>query len=303
MKKILFLFYILPNIIFAQNQDQKKYEAENYYYQALNILKNDTDNALSIEQANEALRYACLAVDLNPEVSKYYRVKATAYYHLKSYESALINYNQAIRLDSNNLVAWMGRGNVYDQYKNYEEAEKSYLIGLKIDSTVHILYLNLGLIYDRWGKDSLAEVMFGKVIELQPKQIGSYLGRGYMYIEHKKFKEAILDFEVALELDKKSKIALNNIGLCNFYLEDYKKAIKYYKKSLSIDLGDAFNQNYNTDLYTMNNLANTYFKQGNTSKACEYWQMAIDKGYKYQPEWKEIYNIDDPVKLIEQYCK
>lgn len=30
---------------------------------------------------------------------------------------------------------------------------------------------------------------------------------------------------------------------------------------------------------------------------------AIRNGYKYQAEWKELYNIENPNELIKIYCK
>ena len=75
------------------------------------------------------------------------------------------------------------------------------------------------------------------------------------------------------------------------------------KKALSINLGSSFDQNYNTDKYSYNNMANSYFGLGNIEQACKYWKIAVEKGYTYKPEWKAIYNIDDPKELIKKYCK
>ena len=55
--------------------------------------------------------------------------------------------------------------------------------------------------------------------------------------------------------------------------------------------------------YTYNNCANAMFAIDDKAGACEWWQKALDKGYVYRPEWKEQYDIDDPVELIKKHCK
>jgi len=50
-------------------------------------------------------------------------------------------------------------------------------------------------------------------------------------------------------------------------------------------------------------MANCYFELEQFDKACLFWKKALDNGYNYKPEWKEIYGISDPIELIKDNCE
>jgi tetratricopeptide (TPR) repeat protein len=278
-------------------------EAESYYRKAMGILINTSHNALSQSLANEALGYISQAIALNPKQSEYFRVKGTSYFYLKEYDQAITNHDKAIKLDSTNVLAWMGRGIVLENTGKFEQAEQSYLKSLQYDGSNASLYINLGLLYNKWGKDSLSMRAYDQAIKVYPQATSAYINRGEKKLLFGQYDAAIADFNMAISLDPSDKISFNNRGLCHYYLKQYETAIADCKKALSIELGASFNENFDTDKYSYNNIANSYFAMGNTTEACKYWNITIQKGYKYKKEWKAIYNIDDPVELVKKYCQ
>ncbi|MCU0441455.1 MAG: tetratricopeptide repeat protein [Bacteroidia bacterium] len=163
--------------------------------------------------------------------------------------------------------------------------------------------MNLALLYEKWDKIDLSMNAINKAILINPYYSNSYIARGERRRKMGLYKEAISDFSIAIMLDSTNKISFNNRGLCKFYIKDYEEAIFDFEKALSINLGESFVENFETDKYSYNNIANSYFGLGNINRACEYWRLALNKGYQYKSEWKELYNIDDPKLLIEKYCK
>jgi tetratricopeptide (TPR) repeat protein len=277
-------------------------KAEDYYLKSLTILNNATHNALSIDLSLESLEYSKKAIELNPKVSEYYRVRGASYYHLKNYDSALINYNDAIKIDSTNSSAWMGVGIVLENTEKYDLAEFNYLKALDYDKNSTVIYFNLGLLYEKSDKPSFAMKSYDKVIELDSNYASAYINRGDLKLKNRLYIEAISDFNIAISLDSLDKISYNNRGLCNFYLKEYQSAIYDFERALNLNLGKSFDENFDTDKYSYNNIANSYFGLNNITKACEFWNIAIKKGYKYRKEWKEIYQIEDPNELIKKYC-
>lgn len=301
--KIFNLFIIITSICFGQNQNKEnKIDAEKYYDIAFEILNNTRANALSSELALKALEYSDKAIFLYPKESKYFRVKGSSYFHLKEYQLAIDNHDKAIKIDSTNSLAHMGRAIVFENTNRFELAEENYRIALKYDVDSSIIYFNLGLLYDKWNKFEFSLNSYNKAIEIDPKYKNAFTNRGSIKLRNKMFKEAISDFNTAISLDSLDKMSYNNRGLCKFYLKEYESAIVDFEKALEIKLGKSFDQNFDTDKYSYNNIANSYFHLDNKIKACEFWNIAIQKGYKYQKEWKEIYNIDDPNELIKKHC-
>jgi tetratricopeptide (TPR) repeat protein len=280
-------------------------KAEEYYLKAWNILQNTTHNALSNALAIRALGYIDTAISINPTESKFFRIKGTSYYHLKKYDLAVLNYNQALKLDSTNSLAWMDRGIVFENTERYSLAEQDYLKALEhaTKSNVIPIHINFGLLYDKWGMDSLSLLAYDYVIKIDPENKDAYLNRGEVNLRKRSYADAILDFDRVIRLDSTDKLSYNNRGICKYYLKQFEDAIIDLKKALSIKLDDSFYENFNTDKYSYNNIANSYFGLGNIKEACVYWNIAIQKGYKYKKEWKTIYNLDDPNDLITRYCK
>lgn len=297
--RLFFIILIMPLFSLGQNIEV----AEIYYDSAFKILNHTSYGGLSRDLSLKALDLSNKAIDLNPNISKYFRVKGASYFHLKNYKFALENHKHAILLDSTNFLAWMGAGIVYENTSRFELAEKHYFKALEYDSTSVSLYINLGLLYAKWNKNSQSIKAFDKAIQINSTYTRSYIGRGERKREIGMFNEAISDFSIAIKLDSSDKISYNNRGLCKFYLKDYKSAILDFEKSLSINLGKSFDENFDTDKYSYNNIANSYLGLVNTEKACEYWHTAIQKGYQYKSEWKKMYNIDNPMELIKKYCK
>lgn len=300
--RIFYLFILLHSICFGQNKENE-FIAEYYYNKAFKILNNTTHNALSEELSLEALEYSNKAIELNSENSKYFRVRGTTYFHLKNYDLALSNHNEAIKIDSTNSLAWMGRAIVFENTQRFELAEKSYTKALEFDKNSSVIIVNLGLLYSKWNKFDMSISYYDKAIIIDPKDTNAYINRGEIKLKLGMYNDAVLDFNKAISLDSIDKVSYNNRGLCKYYLKDYKNAILDFEKALNINLGQSFDENFDTDQYSYNNMANSYFNLGNNKKACEFWNIAIQKGYIYKKEWKEIYNIEDPNELIKKYCK
>ena len=303
MKLLYLLLLTCPLCYGQQAKKNSAAKAEEYFESALKILTSTTHNALSKDLALEALDHSNKAIALNPNESKYFRTKGTSYFHLKNYDSALISLNEAVRLDPTNSLALMGKAIVLENTGKFEAAKETYLKALAFDDDSVIIYFNLGMLYGKWNKIDSSIKFYDIVINKWPEYRGAYTNRGEAKLQNRMYEEAIADFDEAISLDTTDKISYNNRGLCKFYLKKYQGAIADFEKALSIRLGKSFDENFHTDKYSYNNMANSYFGLGNIEKSCEYWNIAVQKGYQYKKEWKVIYNIDDPKELIKKYCR
>jgi tetratricopeptide (TPR) repeat protein len=301
-EKLLFIILFISSLTFSQKSD-KELKAELYFRKASEILDRTVHNALSQKLSNEALKYAKKAIELNSKPSRYYSLIGTIYKHLKKNDLGLNNFNIAIKIDSTNFSALTGKAMIFENSNQFSLAEKNYLKALKYDKDPTTIIYNMGLLYSKWGKIDLSLKCYDEVIKKSPEFTSPYINRGELKLQLKLYEDAISDFNVAISLDTINKVSYNNRGLGKFYLKNYNSAISDFEKSISINLGKSFNENYNTDIYAYNNMANAYLAIGNIKKACEFWNVAIRNGYKYQAEWKELYNIENPIELIKIHCK
>lgn len=84
---------------------------------------------------------------------------------VKEAEAAL---NEAISLDSTDVLAYINLGNLYDQQNSHKKAEAYYRKSLALEPDNALIHYNLGLLYAETGKIDSAREAFKKAIRLSP---------------------------------------------------------------------------------------------------------------------------------------
>lgn len=96
------------------------------------------------------------------------------------------------------------------------------------------------------------------------------------FMRDEKYKLAIESLEISLKYDKSFVLAYDDIAVCYRQLNDFDKAIKYYKKSLEI---------YPEGDFALMNIGVIYSKKSDFKTAIEYYE----KLFKFHPKNAEGY--------------
>ena len=123
----------------------------------------------------------------------------------------------------------------YLKDQNYEEEIKCYDELIKLDSENKIAYLNRGVAHNELGNNDRAIIDYTKAIDLDPKYKEAYNNRGVSYHELKKYKEAIIDYTNAITLNPKYTDACNNRAYSYSDLKEYNEAIIDFDKVIELD--------------------------------------------------------------------
>lgn len=83
---------------------------------------------------------------------------------------------------------------------------------------------------------------------------------GYNAINEKKFEIAISIFEKILQIDRNHYLTIFQLGLCNYYLKKYNKAIRYFNKYVKNSIAELWG-------YALYNLALCYYKKNELKNA------------------------------------
>jgi tetratricopeptide (TPR) repeat protein len=109
-------------------------------------------------------------------------------------------YQQAIKLDRNNVIAHYDLGTVYDKQGNTTRAVGEYRAALVIDPTFTDALFNLAV--DTAGADpSGAAQLYFRVLSLQPAFAAAWLNVGFILRSEGKVGEAKADWAQAVVLD------------------------------------------------------------------------------------------------------
>ena len=310
IKKLLFSLSIFfcSTVCFSQNLEidslKKALSVEKKDSAKVNILLNLSQDFFS-SGPGEAINYAVEAKNLAAKINyldglaRAYKYIGIGYYMQGNFLASIDNYEQSLaifrELDDKNGIANIlsNEGAVYFNQADDEKALELYLKSLRvaeqIGDTLRILTAlqNIGAIY--FNKPSTFDKALQYFLKALPMSesirnktaIGIITGNmGEIYLQKGEDKLALNYFKKSLAAYEDSTnipYSLNNIGKVYEFRNEYNTAIKYHQSALDL----AKKLNAKVDMaQSLLGLGNTYRKQGNTSKAIEYYKRAepIAKG-------------------------
>jgi tetratricopeptide (TPR) repeat protein len=181
------------------------------------ILLNNNDNHVGPDEIKPELDSLNKKIMAEPDQPVYFYKRAEYYSLLQNYNLALYNYDKAIELDKNYLLAYFGRANVkfqlslliqHESETKYEFSTDTLPAGIKSTSDTTLL----GLSYENTLKD------YDKVIWTDPDFYFGWYNRSYVKCLKGDYWGAISDLTKALEIKPDFPEAFYNKGLILIYL-------------------------------------------------------------------------------------
>ncbi|HUY81313.1 MAG TPA: protein kinase [Acidobacteriaceae bacterium] len=294
----------------AQAFSQKAVELDNSIpavYVTLGQIHDDQgQHDLAVQEFQHALQ-------LNPNDASALVGMAKSYVSAGRIADAQKAFEKAAALEPNNWSGYNDLGQFFDGQGKYPQAIAAYKQALQLTPDNAELYFNLGAAYlDQGGGPSLklAEQMLNKSIAMNPSY-PAYANLGLLYMEEKQYPAAAAATEKALQLNDKDYMVWNNL------MESYEGAKERGKaevarrrteqlaeKVVAMKPQDALAQSTLAGLYAqdkdttkaeskiatslalapndpnvLSNVGEAYEFLGNRTKALEYIEKSIGKGY------------------------
>lgn len=207
-------------------------EKGNIYYELGHLYLQKDDKINSINSFK-------LALELNKVNPYIHNSLAYAYVNIGLYEEAIEHYQEAIRINPDNIwtsIVCQALGSLYFEIKNNTElALTLYQTAITLDPKSEEAYIGLGDIYAQTGNLNLAMKNYCEAIQINPNNAKIYGKCGIALWENDYNEEAIIAYNKAIELNKNYDIAYNNLGV--IYLDgigNIKEALKLFKKAIEI---------------------------------------------------------------------
>jgi tetratricopeptide (TPR) repeat protein len=200
------------------------------------------------------------------------------YYKSKLYDSANIEFREAIKLDSGGVLNAIAPSatkflissvcNVSaNQLKDNKipEAMSSLNEIMRFQNISPELNFQIGLIYQKSGRGDSSIRYYEKTLRINPQYVAArnnlgliYLSLGNRELKNGNYDNALSYFSKAITIGVRRADMINNLGLIYFKKGDFKSAITYFRQALSID------QNY---LNALRNLIQAYRSSGDNASA------------------------------------
>ncbi|MFJ7840650.1 tetratricopeptide repeat protein [Lysinibacillus sphaericus] len=273
--------------------------------------KNELNLLLDKSSFDEVIQKASQYIGENESIIEYYLIRAKAYTKLDKIAEAVIDYDNAIRINSfdsqtyvsrgilkkklgeinealldyskaielnpNYATAYNNRGILYYDILKYKEALVDYSKAIKINPNYAVVYYNRGILNKKIGNNEETLLDYSKAIELNPNFAEAYNNRGILYYDNSKYKEALADYNKAIKLNPNYATAYNNRGILNKQLEKNKEALLDYSRAIEL------NPNY----------AEAYNNRGILNKQLEKNKEALldySRAIELSPNYAEAYN-------------
>ena len=229
----------------------------------------------------------------------------------KEYDKAMSDFDEAIRLDPNYALPYVGRGDIHSNYLDRTKAIADYTEAIRLDPNYAPAYVRRGDLF--FGTDSdRAMTDYEMAIRLDPNYSPAYVSRGDQYLWLGKFDEAITDYTEAIRLKPDDGDAYQGRGSAYRYKKDYDNAIADYTEAIRLKPDPSIAYGYRGDAYV---------KQGEFDKATSNYNEFIrrypnssgaylgraDFNYKYGDLDKAITDYTEAIRLdptdAEAYSK
>ena len=166
------------------------------------------------------------ARDLGRPLAEVYIARGRAYMATSKYEQGLADFNEAVRVAPDYVLALRSRANAYLRMAKYDPAIKDYT------EAIWLAPQDVGLLHERAqayegkGDFTLASRDYGEVIRLAPRFIAAYRDRcNLRMIFARELPQALGDCNDALKLLPNDPLTLERRGFVYIRLALYDKAI------------------------------------------------------------------------------
>lgn len=212
-------------------------------------------------------------------------------YNQQDYTGAIEDFNQALQLEPNKILAYYQRGYARAEIQDYKGAIEDFNKYMQYNPNDVDALDNRGNVYYNLGKYEQAITDLNKAIQINPKDSYAYNKRGLAYNEQGKYEKAIADYNKAIELkyDPLS-VPYNNRGNAYDNLGNYQKAIEDYNQAIRINPNDA---------YAFYNRGNTRSKLGDKQAAIQDLKKAAQL-YQKQGQTKDYQDALERIKKLQQ---
>ena len=175
------------------------------------------------------------AIRLDSNNSQAYCDRGHTWREKKEYDKAIKDFNEAVRLDPGFAPAYSGRGQALGRKKEHDKAFKDFTEAIRLDPKYAPAYSGRGNVWGSKKEYDKAFNDFNQAIRLDPKYAPAYCGRGHVWRDKKEFDKAFKDFNEAIRLDPKYAFAYYNRGFAWLQKKEYDEAIGDLVEAIWLD--------------------------------------------------------------------
>ena len=183
----------------------------------------------------EAIRHYDQAIRINPQDAVAYNNRGIAKDALGRHDQAIDDFDQAIRINPQLTQAYNNRGNAKHTLGQHHDAMVDYNQAIHIKPQYAQAYYNRGNAKHTLGQHHDAMADYDQAIHIKPQFAEAYYGRGTTKFALGRHDQAIADYDQAIRINPQYAQAYNNRGTAKSALLRYEEAIVDYSETIRIN--------------------------------------------------------------------
>ena len=208
---------------------------------SIKVAKSITVKAITVQESKKKkkLKMGDEVDEVRQEKARFFLSRAKMEIDKGNFKNALDYTSKSLDLNPNYTEAYMLKADMLASLAYYDKAYDNYEKANMLDNTIPQLHYNMGncLIFLDRKQEALAKM--GDAIKVDPEYILAYAGRSALYIELKKYRSALNDYNKILEINKYFYPALKGRGVAQLNLGNYEDAIRDFNELLEYEPEDA----------------------------------------------------------------
>ena len=201
----------------------------------------DRGNAYLIAgQLSQAILNYDEAVRLDPSNANVLIDRGIALTRMGQFNRAILDFDQAIRLAPNDDTPLFNRGNANSAKRQFDRAIQDFSEAIRLNPDNQAAYNNRGLTFRQTGQYDKAILDFGEALRIAPNNESAYFNRGVARTSKRQFDKAALDFSEAIRLNPAHTSSLSGRGRAKFLSGDFDAAVSDFKTAVSLLPGDPY---------------------------------------------------------------
>ena len=202
----------------------------------------------------------------SPNLIRPYNNLGQAHDKVGNYDEAIIEFQQALKINPNYFFALNNLGNIYGKQKNYEEAISYFKKAINEKSDYSPAYYNIARAYHLIGKRREAVEAYKKAILYNPYFEQAFYNLAYLSMELSSFDEAIENFNQFIKMQPNHSRAHFGLGNAMMMKGQLDLAMLEYRVSGKLD---------STFALPYMNMANIQMQIKNIPAAIENYKKAL----------------------------
>lgn len=198
---------------------------------------------MGLKEYEDAFYAFTEAIDIDDFNAEYYFERANLLMDVNQVDRGITDYTMALNYatdDSMRLDALTNRGSAKSKIREFESALEDFNNALKIDSLSWHVLNDIGMTYYGLEDFENSKIYIDKMIKHYPDRQFGYANMGFLLSEQEEYEESLKFFDKALKISDEDAFVFNNRGYSFLKLGKLDKALDDIDRSIDLNQKNSY---------------------------------------------------------------